>query len=264
MKYTYQELLAAYDNVGVQPGKTIYVTSDMKNLYGYEIPGSKSLLSAHFNALTELLGDAGTLIVSSRSMQICNTNIAFDKNKTQTDIGAFSEFVRNKPNSFRSLHPFNSYTAIGAQAKKIVHKTSRNSYGLGSPEARMIDCDCLHVSIGLPPNITCSTIHHVELVMGVPYRYVKEFYHPILIDGKITKEPFYMHVWYPNIGIESDQNETLFKKIGPQLNITNCSVGESYIYSYSMKNFFKLACQEMSNDIFIWCKEKPEKGPYST
>ena len=69
---------------------------------------------------------------------------------------------------------------------------------------------------------------------------------------------------YQNIGIESDQNQTLFKKIGSRLNITNYSVGESYVYSYSMKTFFELACQEMSNDIFIWCKEKPDKGPYSS
>ena len=53
-----------------------------------------------------------------------------------------------------------------------------------------------YISIGKHPRDTTSVIHHVEMLMGFPYRYIKEFIHPVLLEGKVVKEPFYMNVRY--------------------------------------------------------------------
>ena len=98
-----------------------------------------------------------------------------------------AEFVRKQKNSIRSMHPFNSHSSVGAHSKYICLDNSKNSFGAETPKDRMLKINTKYLSVGLPPRLTCSYIHHVELLMGVPYRYTKEFYHPIK-RNKITKK----------------------------------------------------------------------------
>ena len=51
----------------------------------------------------------------------------------------------------------------------------------------MLKINTKYVSIGLPPRLTCSYIHHAEMMMGVPYRYTKEFKSKIKIRNKIKE-----------------------------------------------------------------------------
>ena len=58
-------------------------------------------------------------------------------------------------------------------------------------------------------------IHHIEQLMGVPYRYTKEFNHPVLRNGIIQYEPFYLFVRYLDSEVEIDLDikfsHTLFR-----------------------------------------------------
>ncbi len=265
MPYSMQDLVDAYRRVGVERGGLIYVTSDMLRVADFEQPGSRPLMDAHFRALQEVLGPEGTMVVPTRSMQLCNTDQVFDLDKTPSvGIGAFSEYVRMLPGTLRSFHPFNSYAANGPLAAALTQAVSRSAYGMETPEARMIERKALCVLIGTEPSISCSTIHHVEVVMSVPYRYTKEFMHPVVRNGKVVMEPFYMYCWYRNIGVVCDRNRTLFKRFGTDLEIRQEPIGRGFLKSYSIESFFRLSCKVLSKDIYTWCVREPEIRPYRT
>ena len=61
-----------------------------------------------------------TIVFPLASLNLCNTSIPFNSLKTPSyEMGAFSEFLRKKDNSLRSLHPFWSVGAIGPLAEKL-------------------------------------------------------------------------------------------------------------------------------------------------
>lgn len=261
--YTYQDLLETYAALGVGRGETVYVTSDLWQVRGYEVAGSRALLEAHTGALLELLGEEGTLCVPTASVHLCNTDIVFDPATTEGRLrGAISEHVRQLPGAKRSFHPFFSYAAVGRHAERITRDAPRGAFACGSPEYRMMELDALSLSIGCHPRRTCTTVHLVEQAAGVPYRYTKEFMQPVLRDGEVRVEPFYYFVYYLGSDVERDGNVKLFKRLDGKLDLGVRPLGRSEAYSYRMRAFFDAALAAFQDDIYVWCKQPPTERPW--
>ena len=259
--YSYADILAAYKAVGVAPGRTVYLLSAMWQLAGYDA-GQEKLVQAHFDAIRELLGHGGTIAVPTGTNNLCNTSTPFDLERTPGfNHGQLSEYVRLQPGARRSFHPFNSYAAIGVHADEIVAGVSRQSFGPETPEARLLDLDAIQINIGLPPNIN-TTVTHVEQVMAVPYRYTKEFLHPVVRSGEIRTEPFYMFVRRLDVDVERSHCKPLFARFGGRLRIDSAALGRGKIYSYSMRGFFREASRIFAEDIYAWCERPPEQRPF--
>ena len=211
MKYNYHDIKNAYEKIGVSKGMTVSLKADLRFLGTYDSNSQNDLLAAHFNVLADLVDlSKGTIVVSSASFSLCNTEKIFDIDKTPSEMGSITEYVRTRPSSARSFHPFASYAAIGKNAHYICKNNGRNSIGPNSPKARLLELDAQYLSIGLSPSRVSMVIHHIEGLMGVPYRYTKEFIHPVLRDGVIIKEPFYLFVRYIECGAETDlENKVL-------------------------------------------------------
>jgi aminoglycoside 3-N-acetyltransferase len=264
MAYTYAELLKAYEALGVSAGRTVYVTSDLGRLMDYEVREKQAVMEAHHRALASLIGDTGTIVVPTASTNLCNTEIVFDPNRTPSyQVGSFSEYVRQLPDARRSFHPFVSYAAIGPNTGRIVENVSRHAFGPETPEARMIELDALGVSIGKHPRFTCSTVHHVEMAMGVPYRYAKEYAHPVWRDGIVGREEFYQYVWYRDIGLNRDGNRRLFQHLSKVLDLRELELGRGRVYSYPLAEFYRQATKLFAGDIYLWCETPPTIRPYA-
>ncbi len=264
MTYNYQDIKNAYNKLGVKKGRTVLIKTDIRFLGPYKASNQADILKSNFDALSELIDlSKGTLVVCTASTSLCNTNIPFDLKKTKSERGVLTEYIRNQPGAIRSLHPFMSYTAIGKDANFICRNVSRHAFGPESPKSRIIDMDGLFISIGLHPRLTCSVPHHVEIIMGVPYRYTKEFMHPIVWDGEIRKMPFYLYVWYKECQIKKDQNIKIFKRFIDSGYTCNKQVlGRGNIYSLSLKDYFVNTLQAFKDDIFVCLEEEPEIKPY--
>lgn len=263
MAYTFSELKDAYKAVGVTRGRVVYVTSDLGRLMQFERPGKAAVLDAHFSALMDLLGPNGTLVVPTASMYLCNTDVPFDVDRTPSEnVGILSEFVRTRPGTRRSVHPFVSYGAHGELARAITDNVARHAFGPETPEARLIELDAVTVCVGLPPNITCSTVHHVEQVMAVPYRYAKEYEHPLVRGGSIHRELFYQYAWYRDIDLKRDRVQKIFARFRTEHPVVSVPVGRGHIHGYSTAAFYKAAIKMFAEDIYIWCREPPTIRPY--
>jgi aminoglycoside 3-N-acetyltransferase len=126
----------------------------------------------------------------------------------------------------------------------------------------MIDKDTLFLSLGYHPRITCRAIHHAEMDMGVPYRYVREYMHPVVRGSKTRREPFYMYVWYYGCNIKKNYNTKIWPRFRSAYKVKKASLGRGEIYSYSMREFYECALDLFRDDLYILLKEIPKKKPY--
>ena len=263
MSYNFEELLIAFKKVGIKKGDNILVKGDLR--YLGKFTDNQKIAQSHFEALSSIIDlKKGTIIVSTASESLCNTNIPFDIKNTKSERGAFSEFVRKQKNSIRSMHPFNSHSSIGAQSKYICLNNSKNSFGAETPKDRMLKINTKYLSVGLPPRFTCSYIHHAELLMGVPYRYTKEFNHPIKRNKITKKELFYMFVCYRNADIKRNLNIKLFNYLRKKkLKINSTKLGEGKIYLYDCNDFVNKSKLYLRDNIYGWLDKFPKKRPYA-
>ena len=265
MVYSARDICETYEALGVRQGAVVYVTSDLVPLMMFEDRTRGAVLEAHYNALLSLLGPTGTLVVSSASTNLCNTEVPFDHANTPSyQVGQLSEFVRQQPETRRSFHPFVSYSAVGKHAREITEDVSRHAYGPMTPEARMIEMGALSVSVGLHPRHSCSTVHHVEQDVTVPYRYTKEFMHPVVRNGEVKVEPFYLYVWYRNCGIERSNTKWIFQHLDKTDLISTRTLGAGSVYSYAMPEFVSKSTRLMIDDYYIWCMRPPEIRPWQS
>jgi aminoglycoside 3-N-acetyltransferase len=261
--YTLSDLQHGYDELGVHNGATLFVVSSLAELFVFEKPGRMPLLTAHLQALEGAVGKLGTIVTPAASLQICNTKTPFDLKATPSyQVGMFSEFIRQQPGSYRSFHPFVSFAARGGDARGHVADCSRYSFGLESPMDRIVKRDGICISIGKRPRFTATLVHHIEQITSVPYRYTKEFIHPVVRKSSVRLEPFYMYVLYRNSDIERSFNKKLFALEEIRSLVKSVRIGRGYIYAYSMKKFVETAIPYFLEDPYLWCNSPPRDRPW--
>ncbi len=257
-----EEIEAGYRKLGIASGDVVYLTGNFGALGFHESKSKEGTMSAHFEALKRVVGVAGTIIVPTHSFYLCNTSTAFDRDLTRSERGAFTEFVRQQAGAVRQFHPFASLTAYGARAAEICENTTRHAYGPNTPYARLLEMNAWGVSVGLPPQRTCSVIHHLEQVMAVPYRYTKEFIHPVVRQGCVSEEPFYLYVTYRDCDLVRDRNEKLFEDEELRAACVRAEVGMGEVSGYRMRTLERVAVRLMSEDVYHWLSSPPTIRPY--
>jgi aminoglycoside 3-N-acetyltransferase len=252
--------------LGLSEGETCYVAGNISALARTRLK-KDILLPVCLSAFKEVIGPSGTIFSPSASMNLCNTNIPYDiENTPSNEMGAFAEYIRTTTGAIRSFHPFWSISGLGKKAE-ILLDVSRHSYGVGSPWSKFLDLDARQVNIGLHPSKAVTLIHHIEVVTGVPYRYTKEFLHPILqSNGRIINEPFYMSVMYENSDIQKriKLNEHYFQEMEKKglLHQASHSSGLN-VWSFKMRDFYNLAINFFLDDIYNYLENPPLIRPFN-
>ena len=262
-QYSEADLVRAWEELGAGDHSVVYVISSLWRVPGFAGGADQELAASIFRTLATVMPAGGTIVVPTHSHNLCNTEVTFDLAATPSfERGVFSEYVRLQPGAHRSFHPFNSYAAVGPQAEPLTAAVSRHGYGPETPEARLIDANALSILIGLGPNIT-TTIHHIEHVMGVPYRYTKEFVHPVVRSGEVVREPFYMYVTYRGLDLVRSRNKSLFASLDGQLEVRQHQLGrQGQLHSFGMREFYRHATKAYAHDIYEWCATPPTVRPY--
>lgn len=261
--YSFDDIVRTYSALGVETGITVFVTGDLGRFGRYEIADKHAIAPDHYRALRELLGPEGTLIVPTASTNLCSSDIPYDPATTPShNMGVLPEYVRTLPGSLRSFHPFWSLVANGPAAQEIVGNVSRHAYGWGSVWQRMVDKNILCLHLGKHPRLTTTLVHHAETVSGVPYRYSKEFIHPVMREGKVCHEAFYLSVLYRECDIVRDKNKKIFSHFENEHVLKNEKLGRSSAYSFYARDFVTSTCELMVKDIYCWLEVEPKNKPY--
>jgi aminoglycoside 3-N-acetyltransferase len=259
------ELSSCFKTIDIADGDNLYVTGNISKLGRVKISKEEKMQGLH-QSLLENISDKGTIFSPAASMNLCNSDILFDVSETPSyQMGPLAEYFRLLPDSIRSFHPFWSICGSGKNAF-LLRKVSKHSYGTGSPWTILLDLNTRQINFGLHPSKAVTLIHHIETIIGVPYRYSKEFLHPVLKNGFVQEELFYMSVMYSKADIKKKilLNEHFFDALDGQgkLNEVEHSSGMK-IWSFLMKDFYDVVIPFFIDDIYTYLEEPPKKMPYS-
>lgn len=159
----------------IDRGDCIYVVSDVLELAKISREcGGKLSLEDLIESMQRAAGEEGTLLFPAFNWDFCK-GIGFDYYKTPSRTGALSKAALKRTDFARTLHPLYSFAVWGARQKELLANTSVDSFGPGTIFEKLYEWKAKILAIGLPALHGVSYIHHVEQMVGVPYRYSKDF-----------------------------------------------------------------------------------------
>ncbi|MBI3321160.1 MAG: AAC(3) family N-acetyltransferase [Candidatus Omnitrophica bacterium] len=260
-----ESLRAALDRVGIAEGDLVVVKADLAYLGPLDgVQSKEEHLHALYGVLRRQVGERGTLVVPASSERLCESGEDFILEDTPSEMGLLSEFLRRRPDARRSLHPFASYAAEGPLADAIVAGVSKHAFGPDTPKARLIERGAKVLNIGIPPERTNSVVHHAEQLMGVPYRYHKEFPNRVFAEGRYVGTDYLMSVRRKECQIQLNHNQRLIELFRQQGHaIQRVSVtATAVIACHDLRAMFEACVTLLKHDIYGLLVEPPRHRPY--
>lgn len=197
------EARAALDHLltglGVEPGRVVNLAIDMGRvpLPDWRVPLDSQAIAERgrrwcgfiLEQVMDHLGPAGTLVVHTFSYSYAR-GIPFDRQATPSEVGPFTEYVRQQEGTRRSLHPMFSLSAMGALADELTRNVGKSAFGPTSSFAALVGHGARFVALGTTVGQSMTYLHHMEQQVGANHRYNKAFATPVMDDGRTVPGPW--------------------------------------------------------------------------
>jgi aminoglycoside 3-N-acetyltransferase len=172
IRTTQAQLIELFQSLGLKSGATVVAHTGLFSLGLIE-----GGVGGVYKILKEIIGVDGTLIVPTFTYSFRRNEI-FDivNSPSAKNIGVFSEYVRNRPDSIRSTDPIFSFSAIGSRASELMKRESTACFGNGSIYESLFNDNATFIAIGINYSSGLSGFMHLEKLADVPYREDKEFF----------------------------------------------------------------------------------------
>lgn len=245
--YSKEDLRKSLMKVGIGKGDNIFIYSNL-GFFGKlkDAYDEKSYCSAFKDMILDLLGNEGTLVIPTYSYSYFNNQI-FDKDKTQSVCGIFSEFIRNDSHALRSDDPNFSVSVIGKRAKFFTENCSLHSFGKNCFWERLLNVGGKLCRFNLSPDYN-TFIHYVEKTCKVPYRYDKAFKGKSMINGHKelrTHLHFVRDLSDSNLVPDLKKLDQKSKKLGL---LKEVSLGKGIISCMTCRETFNLIVNELQRN----------------
>jgi aminoglycoside 3-N-acetyltransferase len=170
MKYCQFEKILK--NLEIKPNDTILIHSDLSKInIGFSW---KEKCLKFYKYLEKYFMPNGTILVPTFTYSFCKTG-KFNKIKSPSELGIFTEYFRKQKNHLRSDHPIFSFSIKGKFKNIISNKNSLSGTGKGSVFEKLFYLDAKILFFGISLIKSCTFLHFIEQSVGVPYRYSKYF-----------------------------------------------------------------------------------------
>ena len=184
---TFQQVTDCLQALGIGPGDGLLCHSAIQYL------GRPANIGMYLEAIQAVTGAGGTLAVPTFNFGFARGE-RFDPQSTPSQgMGAFSEFVRQRPEARRTAHPMQSLAVIGRYAAELAGCDTPGAFDDGSAFDRMLALDFKLLLLGADIQYT-AMVHYSEQRTNVPYRYWKEFTGEILAPGGWQTRTYRMFV----------------------------------------------------------------------
>jgi aminoglycoside 3-N-acetyltransferase len=248
--YTFEEIVSSLKQVGLKKTDSIFTFSNL-GFFGKlkNSETSTQYCEAFKDAIFEIIGSKGTLVVPTFSYSFCNNN-QFDVLTSPSVCGIFSEYIMKDNQSMRSNDPNFSITAIGENAEYFTKQCTSHSFGKGSFWERYLKKNGNFCNFNFDSG--SSFFHYVEKLLNVPYRFDKEFKGLLKVDGKYVESVF-VHFVYDKEKPENGPDFEKFHKRSLELKKTKtANLGKGQIVCISAKDTLDLIKNEiLSNPNFL-------------
>jgi len=243
------DIIDALKKTEVKEGDSIFVHSNI-GFFGRLENGNngEKYCEIFKDAIFEVIGSKGTLIVPTFSLSYCNNQI-FDKKTTKSfECGVFSEFIRELKNSKRSDDANFSVSAIGDKSNYFTKNVSEYSFGVNSFWNRLWKENGKICRFNMSPDYN-TFIHFVERELNVKYRYDKKFSGISIINNNKIENKYYHYVH----DLENQNHLPNLTKLDNKCKelgfLKSKDLGRGQIIVVSTKDVYNVISQEIKKDV---------------
>jgi aminoglycoside 3-N-acetyltransferase len=184
-------LKARWLSAGIESGDVVLLHSNIVRTLGLlKRNGYKPSVDVILESFIQAVDENGTLLFPLFNFDF-TSGVTFDVRTTKSHMGALTEAARNHPEAVRTGHPIYSFCAIGALANKFEALDNVSGYGVDSPFGMLRELDGKVVVLDIIENNSMTFHHHVEEMMLVSYRYMKNFKADYVDQSGYKKEKSY-------------------------------------------------------------------------
>ena len=242
------------NKIGIKKNSTLYITGNIFNL-GIQSNEINKFCEIFYDMIKNKIKNSGNILVPTATLNLIRTRKIFDKNTKSYLMGVFSEFIRQKKKSLRSSHPLWSFSGEGKNIKEIFKDISLSAYGQDSVFERLLKYKTTFICFGRP-NLSIAMLHYAEQMVGVPYRFTKEFEVRCRIKNKIIKKTCLLGVRYNSNKIETDENQKIMNYLNNKNIFKKIKFRKSHIFYCDYKKLVDEMCKILSKRPKIWLKKE--------
>jgi len=256
--YTQPELIEGFREVGFGSRDTVFVHVGLDAL-GQPKDCSTKEQACKFllSALQEVVGADGTILVPTYTYSFCRQEI-FDVQNTPTTGGPWSpfsdflEYFRQLPGAIRSSDPIHSVAGLGPKAKELLTDVPPTCFGEDSVYHRLRRTGGKICTIGLGLH-EATFLHHVEEMVGVPFRFKKLFTGYIRNNGVMQKKGW---IYYVRILAENSLPDEyrLQERAQEAGRCRETKVGRGKILGIDSRDHFELTSQALAKNPWFTAK----------
>jgi len=125
-------------------------------------------------SLISKVGKDGTILIPSFNFDFCSGK-TYDYNNSSPTTGALARIALKRNDFKRTIHPIHSFLVFGKDQKYLCNLKNISSFGPDSPFNYMHKNEVKNFVIGINYKRTLTIDHYCEEVVGVDYRFLKEF-----------------------------------------------------------------------------------------
>jgi len=249
-------LTKALRNVGIMPGDSVLVHSDVSSLSNHG--GSlKSVLENVLSGVSAAVGLAGSVLVPTFNYDFCDGK-PYHHEESKSQVGLFSEWVRTRPGSIRSFHPIFSFAGFGPIADELLDVRSNSSFGPGSVFENLYNKDAKILFLNVPFE-SCTFVHFVEQCVGIEYRFLKQFTGKVTRENRSWNDSFDFYVRYMDRTVD-----TYFGRLEQQLRdsdkLRSHELDSGQLLLTTSKAVFKAASAMIADDPYSLLKTPPVRS----
>ncbi len=213
-----------------------------------------SISNLAIDCFLEAIGPGGTLVIPTYTYSIGRGEM-FEVETTPSAIGEFPEYFRCRPNVVRSRDPMLSSAGIGPAAQIILRDISNSCYGEGSTfhNLRHLDAKICCLGIGLR---WATFRHHIEEIVGVPFRFVKSFTGRVK-EHQVEQRETWHYFAAPRVSNCDPNGLPLERKALEADLLKTADVGRGQIFAIGAKEYFEFGSRELAADPWLTAKGPP-------
>lgn len=250
-------IAAAFTSVGLCEGDVAFVYSDLSRIGPVAGATSKELLCANYlDALLETTGPTGTIVVPTYTPQVTRYDEDFVLEETPTLMGIFPEYVRQHPDSLRSIHPINSVAAVGAHKDGICANNGTSNFGIDSPFDRLLHADAKILAIGVESGYAVGIAHHLECACALPYVYNKLLRWQPIVAGSKDERLFTATVRYLDLNVAYDMTE-MTRHMRGSGGLCSARLGRGWVHCARYAEVFREGSRLLRENPFLFLREPP-------
>jgi aminopeptidase-like protein/aminoglycoside N3'-acetyltransferase len=248
------QLIHALRDVGLATGDTVFVHVSLEALGVDRDTAPEHRARSVVDALREVVGPEGSLLLPTYTFSFCRQEL-YDVQETPTQGGPWSrsaevlEYFRRLPGVVRSRDPIHSVAGLGPAASALLSGLPPTCFGPGSLYDRLRAAGAKICLLG-PPLEEAVFRHHVEELVGVPFRFHKLFTGRIRDRGVTRQEGwlYYVRIMAPNGFPDGRRLEELARDAG----VCRASrVGTGEVLAVECPAFFDFTAEQLRRDRWL-------------